>query len=183
MIRPSNSGMATPRVTSSGDRPAARASHASVDPVATTAWSTGTPSGSSGESQPSPRPTAPGVARPHRAAGGPGRRHHGVGVAQQVEHRRWRPVRPRAQRVAVHGPGVGATGLDGIAELVDRQRVAGHDVGPVGHDRHGGPGRVVGARSSRPTDGRSAGGWKPKPSSRTVSATKRRRLARLTGPR
>jgi hypothetical protein len=35
---------------------------------------------------------------------------------------------------------------------------------------------------NRPTDGTSAGGWKPKPSSRTVSATKRRRLARLTGP-
>ena len=63
---PSNSGMATPRVTSSGDRPAARASHASVDPVATTAWSTGTPSGSSGESQPSPSPTA--RASPDRTA-------------------------------------------------------------------------------------------------------------------
>ena len=46
----------------------------------------------------------------------------------------------------MHGPGVGTTGLDGIAELVHRQGVAGHDVGPVGHDRHGGPGRVVGTR-------------------------------------
>ena len=78
-------------VTSSGDRPAARASHA------------GRPGGHHGlehrDTQrverriPALTAPTPGVARPHRAAGGRGR-HHDIGVAQQVEHRRWRPVRP-----------------------------------------------------------------------------------------
>ncbi len=89
-----------------------------------------------------------------------------------------------AQGVGVDGAGVGAPPLDGVAQLLDREGVPGQDVGPVGDDRDRGPvgvARGAGGRSGRSSGCRPAAS-KPKPSRRTVSATNRRRLARLAGP-
>ena len=61
-MRPSNSGMATPRATSSGVRPASSASHSSRDRLDDGAWMTGTPSPARwGTSQ---SPSSPSPARP-----------------------------------------------------------------------------------------------------------------------
>ena len=87
-----------------------------------------------------------------------------------------------AERIAPQGEDPAPSGFDGVAQVVDELRVAGDQVGPVEDDAddragarrvRGAPDTVVGDRE----------GWvEPHPSSRTVSATKRRRCSKLAGP-
>ncbi len=92
---------------------------------------------------------------PAPAATPPGGQHRGddhVDGRRSREQRR-RPVAPAvaAQRVAPDGQGVGAAGLDGVAQVVDELGVPGHEVGPVEDDAD--RAAVVGSRvGGRPPD-------------------------------
>lgn len=133
--RPSNSGIATCIAASIGDSAASESSHAARADVRHSPWSTGTSSSASAPtSHASSSPPHGGAARP-RTAGGEHGGDERVRAPQQLEQ----PGLRAAQRTAVHGQGVGAVRLDGLAEGVDEGGVPGEFVGAVEEHADGGP--------------------------------------------
>ena len=136
-MRPSNSGMATPDVTSYGLRPASESSHCWRDQPDDGAWTMGTPSSASARashaspSSPPGRPFNPAPAATPPAARTVVMTAVDVVVAQGAGHGVGALA---AQGVAPERQWTATARLDGVAEVVDEARVPGDEVRTVEHD-------------------------------------------------
>ena len=132
MMRPSNSGMATPIATSRGVSPASSPAQSSRDRLQAGAWITGTPSSAScGTCQSSP---ASSDVPPDRPMASTVVTSASTRWSRQQLERLDPTVGVGPQRVARHRQRVATGGLDRPAQVGHELRVPGHQVGPVEHD-------------------------------------------------